>query len=117
MNFKHYINDRFIVFLNLIAILLAIINVLVVVVRIDTTQKVSVIRFDTTQQLSGFERVPTTQLYQLAIIPLIILAIHMIIAMKLRETNRKASVYILTLASIATVFSIIVATAILNLHR
>jgi uncharacterized BrkB/YihY/UPF0761 family membrane protein len=118
MSIKTYLHDRFLFFLTLILTLLTILHILLVVVRVDTTQRVSVLRYNTTQTLEGgFERGPTNDLYQLAVMPVVILIIHVLFAYILREKNRTASIYTLALGVVGMVFSVVVSSALLNLHR
>jgi len=117
MSLHSYIHDKLTVFMNLVLILLGLFNIILVVLRIDTTQAAAVIRFNTSLGIAGFERADTSQLYQFALIPLIIVISQTLLAWKVHKMKRATSLLVLGLGIIALIFSIVVSTAILNLHR
>jgi hypothetical protein len=117
MNLKLYIHDKQINFLNLVLALLGLFNILLVVLRVDTTQSVAIIRNNTTLGLAGFEKARSTALYEFAFIALVIFSAHTVLAVRLREEKRAVSILSLGLGIVAMIFLIVVTTSVLSLHR
>ncbi len=117
MSIKGYINDKYVIFFNLILILMGVFNVLLVILRIDTTQSVAFISANTTLSRPGFEPGSTVQLYRFAIIPIVIVAMQTLLAWRMHSIKRGISMLALSLGMVLMVFSIVVSSAILNLHR
>ncbi len=117
MNFKSYIHDKQVIFLNLALILLGFFNVLLVVLRVDTTQSVAIVRNNTTLGLAGFEKDNSTSLYQFAIIAVLVVVVHTILAIRLRDSKRALGLLTLGLGVVALLFLIVVTTSVLSVHR
>lgn len=117
MNLKTYIHDKQVIFLNLVLLLLGVFTMLLVLLRVDTTQSVAILRNNTTLGLAGFEKADSSSLYQFALIALVISLAHTAVAIRLRESKRALSVLALALGMIAQLFLIVVTTSILSLHR
>lgn len=117
MNFKSYIHDKVTVFFSLVVILLGIFNSLLVVLRVDTTQSVAIIRNNTTLGLFGFEKAPSSALYQFLFIALLIMVGNIVISIRVHSMKRGASLLVLGLTMVVQVFLIVISTAILGLHR
>jgi hypothetical protein len=96
---------------------MGIFNVILVVLRIDTTQSAAIIRNNTALGLAGFEKSSSTQLYQFALLPVALVAIHTVLAWRIHGLKRALSVLVLSLGLVSVLFSIVIATAILNLNR
>jgi len=117
MHFKSYINDKVVVFFNLVVILLGIFNSLLIVLRVDTTQSVAIIRNNTTLGLAGFERASSSALYQFLLIALLITIGNTVVSIRVHNIKRGVSLTVLGLTIVALVFLTIISTAILGLHR
>lgn len=113
---KKYLQDRPILFLNLVVILGAIINVLAIVLRIDTSKSVAIIRYRTSLDLAGFDRSSVSDLYSFAIAALLFAVLAVVLSAKMYSQRRMLSLLLLSLTIIALVFNLIVSGAILNLQ-
>jgi len=113
---KKYFQDRSILFLNLVVILGAIINVIAVTLRINTSQSIAIIRYQVALGLAGFQRASVVQLYSFAIAALLMAAVAVLLSARLYKQRRSLSLLILWLTIIALVFNLIVSGAILNLQ-
>lgn len=117
MSIKAYIHDKLAIFFNLVLIFLGIFNILLVVLKIDTSQSAAIIRYNTTLGLAGFEKSSSSALYQFALMPLLIVAVQTVLAWRLHGLKRGLSILALSLGMVAVLFSIVVSSAILSLHR
>ena len=117
MNLKSYVHDKQVIFLNLVLLLLGVFTMLLVLLRVDTTQSVAIIRNNTTLCLAGFEKGDSSALYQFALIALVVSLAHTVISIRFRESKRALSVLALGLGMIAQLFLIVITTSILSLHR
>ena len=117
MNFKSYIHDKQLIFLNLVLVLLGIFNILLVILRVDTTQAVAIIRNNTTLGLAGFEKADTSSLYLFAVVALIVVVAHTLLAVRLRDNKRSLAILSVGLGMTAVLFHIVVTTSVLSLHR
>jgi hypothetical protein len=111
---KKYFQDRPVLFLNLIVVLGALINVISVVLRIDTSQTVAITRYQAS--LGLFERGSTTELYSFAIAAVVIAVAAILLSARLYWLRRSLSLVVLLLAIITLLFNLIVSGAILNLQ-
>ena len=117
MTIKAYIHDRLTIFFNLLLILLGLFNILLVIFRVDLSRSAALVSVNTTLERSGFQRGSAAQLYQFAVIPLVIVVMQSVISWRMHGIKRGISVLILSLGIVAIVFSIVVSSAILNLNR
>ena len=117
MHLKSYINDKIVVFFNLLVILVGVFATLLVLLRVDTTQAVAIIRNNTTLGLAGFEKSSASSLYQFMIIAIMIMVGNTVISMRVHAIKRGASLLVLGLSLIAEVFLVVISAAILGLHR
>ena len=117
MNLKSYIHDKKTIFFNIVLVLIGLLDVLLVVVRIDTTQSVAIIRNNTTLGLTGFDKSSTSSLYQFVIIALLVVVFHTLFSIRIHSIKKALSPIVLGLGIIALVFLWVVSSAILGLHR
>lgn len=117
MNLKTYIHDKQLVFANIALILVGLYGVLLTVLRVDTTQTAAIVRNNTTLGLAGFEKAGSESLYQLALISFLVVLIHTFLSIRLRPKSRVYAGMSLALGIIAEVFLVVVASALLSLHR
>lgn len=113
---KKYFQDRPILFLNLLVVLGALINVISVVLRIDTSQTVTTTRYQVALGLGGFERGSPNELYSFAIAAIVIAITAILLSARIYWLRRAVSLVILALAIVALFFNLIVSGAILNLQ-
>lgn len=113
---KKYFQDRPILFLNLIVILGAIINIFAIALRIDTTQTVTIIRYQVALGLSGFQRANTLQLYGFIFLAILISIFAVFFSAKIYQQRRSLSLMVLSLTIIALLFNLIISNAVLNLQ-
>jgi hypothetical protein len=113
---KKYFQDRPILFLNLVVVLGAIINIVAVVLRINTNQSVAIIRYQVSLGLAGFERASVLQLYSFPVMAALIAIAAVILSARLYNIKRYLSLLILSLSIVALFFNLIVSGAILNLQ-
>lgn len=116
MSIKAYVHDKQAVFLNLVLILAGVFNILLVVLRIDTSKAAVFIRYNTTLGRAGYERASATDLYQFALIPLLIVVVQTVLAWRLHGLKRGLSVLVLSLGIVAVIFSIVVTIAIFGIN-
>ena len=114
MSIKAYVHDKQAVFLNLILIFAGIINILLVVLRIDTSKAAVFIRVNKELGFAGFEKASPNSLYQFILIPLLIVFVQTFLSLRLHRLKRGLSVLVLRLGIVAVVFSIVVTDAILG---
>jgi hypothetical protein len=117
MSFRAYIHDKIAIFLNLVLVLLAIFNVLLVLLKVDTSRSSAIIANNTLLGLAGFDKTAVSGLYQFAIIPVVIVAIQSFLAWRLHSTKRQLALMTLGFGIIAVIFSIVVSGAILEVNR
>lgn len=113
---KKYFQDRTILFLNLIVIIGATINVIAVMLRINTSQSIAIIRYQVALGMAGFQRASVVQLYSFPLMALVIALAAILISARLYHKRRALGVLFLVLAVIALFFNLIVSGAILNLQ-
>lgn len=113
---KKYFQDRPILFLNLVVILGALINIITVSLRVDTSQTVTTIRYIIALDLAGFKQGTATQLYGFAAIAAIMAIVAIILSVRLYSQRRSLSLLVLSLTVVALLFNLIVSGAILNLQ-
>ena len=113
---KKYFQDRPILFLNLLVVLGALINVISVVLRIDTSQTVAITRYQVALGLAGFERGSTAELYSFAAASILIAVIAIFLSARVYWLRRSISLVVLSLAIVALFFNLVVSCAILNLQ-
>ncbi|HUD03345.1 MAG TPA: hypothetical protein VMR51_00955 [Patescibacteria group bacterium] len=113
---KKYFQDRPILFLNLIVVLLSLINIIATVLRINTSHSIAIIRYQVALGLAGFQRASVFQLYGFALLALVITVVAIILSARLYTQRRMLSILILSLTIIALFFNLIVSGAILNLQ-
>jgi hypothetical protein len=113
---KKYFQDRPILFLNLIVVLLTLIDIIATVLRIDTSQSIAIIRYRVALGLAGFQRAGVFQLYGFALAAVLIAAVAIILSARLYNQRRSLSILILSLTLIALFFNLVVSGAILNLQ-
>jgi hypothetical protein len=113
---KKYLQDRPILFLNLVVILGAIINVIAVILRIDTSQTATTIRYRMSLGLAGYENASVSQLYGFALAAIIIAIVAVFVSARLYSQKRSLSLVVLCLTLVALIFNLIVSGAILNLQ-
>jgi hypothetical protein len=113
---KKYFQDRAILFLNLVVILGALINIVTTVLRINTGHTGAIIRYQVSLGLDGFQRASVYQLYSFAVMAALIAITTIILSARLFVLKRSLSLLILALAIVALFFNLIVSGAILNLQ-
>ena len=113
---KKYFQDRPILFLNLVVILGALINVISTSLRIDTSRTAAIIRYQSELGLSGFPKGSNTELFSFAIMAVVIAVFAILLSARLYHQRRTLSLLILSLTIIALLFNLIVSGAILNLQ-
>lgn len=116
MNLKSYFNDKQVIFMNLVLLLLSAFIILSVILS-DTSQSVVIIRNNTSLGLAGFEKADPAALYQFAIIALVIALAHTALAVRLREAKRPLAILTLGLGMVALVFLVVVSSLVLSLNR
>lgn len=113
---KKYFQDRPILFLNLVVILGALINIITVSLRIDTSRTAAIIRYQSELGLGGFPKGSNTELFSFAIIAVVIAAVAIFMSARLYHQRRTLSLLILSLSVVALLFNLIVSGSILNLQ-
>lgn len=117
MNFRTYIHDKQLIFMNIVLVLLTVFTTLLVLLRVDVTQSIAIIRNNTTLGLSGFEKADTKSLYLFIVITLLVTVFHTVFSMRIRPQARTVSFIAIGLGIVAQVFLLVVSSAILSLHR
>jgi hypothetical protein len=110
---KKYFQDRPVLFLNLIVVLGALINIITVALRIDTSKTVTITRYQAA--FNSFDRGGVIEVYAFLFAAILIAATAIILSARLYWSQRSTSLVILMLAIIALLFNLIVSGAILNL--
>jgi hypothetical protein len=113
---KKYFQDRPILFLNLVVVLGAIINIIAISLRIDTSRTAAIIRYESALGLSGFPKGTTTDLYGFVIVAILMAIVAVLLSARLHAQRRELSLTVLSLTVIALLFNLIVSGAILNLQ-
>ena len=113
---KKYFQDRPILFLNLIVVLSALINVISTMLRIDSSQKIVVLRYQVALGLAGFQRGSVVQLYSFAIAAFLFAVVAILLSARLYKQKRDLSILILSLTIVALLFNLVVSDAILKLQ-
>lgn len=113
---KKYFQDRPILFLNLIVLFGAAINVIAIVLRINTSQSLVIVRYQLALGLAGFQRGSVSQLYTFAIAAMLFAAVGVVMGARLYFLKRYLSILILSLTVVILLFNLIVSASILNLQ-
>jgi len=113
---KKYFQDRPILFLNIAIVATALLNVIVSVIRIDTSKPVAIIRYQASEQLTGYSRADTNDLYSFAIASILFALVAIFLSTKLFTQSRMLSMLLLSLTLIVLVFTFVVSNAIYNLR-
>jgi hypothetical protein len=113
---KKYFQDRPILFLNLVVVLGAVMNVIAVLIRVDTSQSSAVIRYQAELGLSGFPLGSSSELYSFALAAVLMAFVAIFMSAKLYSVRRSLSLTLLSLTLIALLFNLVVSGAILNLQ-
>jgi H+/Cl- antiporter ClcA len=113
---KKYFQDRTLLFLNLIVVLLALINIIAAVLRINTSQSIAIIRYQVALGLAGYQRASVWQLYSFALAAVLMGVVAVFLSARIYKERRVLSILVLSLTIIALIFNLIVAGAILNLQ-
>lgn len=113
---KKYFQDRPILFLNLIVVLGALINIISTVLRIDSSQKIVILRYQVAMGLAGFQRAEVMQLYSFAVAALLMSVVAIFISARLYHQRRALSILVLSLTIVALFFNLVVSDAILKLQ-
>lgn len=113
---KKYFQDRTILFLNIAIVAVTLLNVIVAVVRIDTSKTVAIVRYQPYELLTGYSRASTTDLYSFAVASLFFAAVALLLSAKFFTQKRLMSVMLLSLTLIVLVFNFVVSNAIYNLR-
>jgi hypothetical protein len=110
---KKYFQDRPILFLNLIVVLGALINVISVVLRIDTSKTITFTRYQAA--LNTYDRGGIIELYAFAFCAILIAVSATLLSARMYSKNRGVSLVVLMLGVIALWFNIAVSDAIFNI--
>ena len=113
---KKYFQDRPILFLNLVVVLGSLINIIAVLLRVDTSRDVSIVRYQAALGLSGYPKGSVAELYSFAVFAVLVTAISVFLSARLYTQKRALSVLLLWLTIITLFFNLIVSGAILNLQ-
>ncbi|HPW48217.1 hypothetical protein KBB76_02440 [Candidatus Saccharibacteria bacterium] len=113
---KKYFQDRPLLFLNLVVVFGALINVVTTALRINTSQSIAIIRYQVNLGLAGFQRASNYHLYTFTIAAVLIAVMGILLSARLFNIKRSLSVLVLALTIIALVFNLIVSWAVLNLQ-
>lgn len=113
---KKYFQDRPILFLNLVVVLGALINIIATTLRIDTSRSVSIVRYQAALGLSGYPKGNVAELYSFAAFALLVAVVAIILSARLYKRERALSLLVLCLTIVVLLFNLIVAAAILNLQ-
>ena len=113
---KKYFQDRPVLFLNLVVILGAAINLIATVLLIDTSRTAATVRYESTLGLGGFPKGTPIDLYSFAAVTILVTFVSIFMSARLYTQIRLLSLVVLTLAIVALLFNLIVAQAILNLQ-
>lgn len=112
---KKYFQDRAILLLNTIVVLLAVFSVLVVVFKIDTSQTVAILRYQAELGLAGYQRAAASELYSFAIAGVLFATTGVLLAARLYHIKRAFSLTCLWLSALVILLNIIVSFSILSL--
>lgn len=113
---KKYFQDRPILFLNLVVVLGALINIIAILLRIDTSRTISIFRYQAALGLGGYPQGSVTELYSFAVFAALIALVAVFLSARLYRQKRALSILLLWLTIIALLFNLIVSGAILNLQ-
>lgn len=113
---KKYFQDRPILFLNLVVILGALINIIAPLAWIDTSQSVATVRYIAALDIAGYIQGGATELYGFAVFSAIISVVAILVSARLYSQKRALSLLILSLTIIVLLFNLIISGAILNLQ-
>jgi hypothetical protein len=117
MELKKYLQDRPILFMNILSIFLAIFGILATLIRVDTGSSTAIIRYEVWKGIiTGGVQGSAYELYSFAGISLIIIIGGLFLAYRLNKLERSFAIVTLFLVIVALIFNIIVSNAILNLQ-
>jgi len=117
MELKKYLQDRPILFMNILSIFLALFGILATLVRVDTGSSTAIVRYEVWKGiLTGGVQASVYELYSFALVSLVIVTGGLFLAYRLNKLDRSFAITTLFLVIIALIFNIIVSNAILNLQ-
>lgn len=114
---KKYFHDRFVVLLISINTFLALLNSMLVLLRLDSgASDVYIVRYRANLGIDGFTRGGPEPLIAFVVFGLLVLVIHIILSIRVYSIRRHFAVTILTLGTLLLCLSIIVSNALLILR-
>ena len=114
---KKYLQDRPILFLNLLIVSLSAITVISSFVSVDTSKQLAIVSYNLAEGLDGYTKTDNIyELYYFAFVSVLITAVAVFLSTKLYKQKRMMSLMLLALTVIVLVFNLIVSLAIFNLQ-
>lgn len=114
---KKYIHDRFVVLLISINAFLALLNSLLILLRLDGGgSDVYIVQYRANLGLSAFKRGGPESLVAFVVFGLLVLVLHVVLSIRVYSVRRQYAVTILALGTLLLCLSIIVSNALLILR-
>jgi hypothetical protein len=111
---KKYFQDRPVLFLNLLVVLGALMNI-ITMLFIDTSQTVTTIRYDVVTGVA-LDRGSPTELYSFALAAVIIAMTAILLSARVYWQRRSVSLVVLSFAIVALFFNLIVSSMLLAIQ-
>lgn len=115
-NLKTFLADKVTLLMTLVSFLMVAFNILSVLLQLNTAKTVAIVRYNSIS-LPEFVRGDTRSLYVFLLAPLVFLATHLVIAVKMHEKNRGLSIIVMGMSYIILLFGIIVSGAVIGANR
>lgn len=107
--------DKWVVFLWLVNILLTLFSILLVLFSIDTERSIKIVRYKTSLGPAGFESGPTSQLYSFILMAIIIGVAAIVLSKKVYPLRRNLALLVIVLSIVAHLFNLVVSNSLLSL--
>ncbi len=115
-NLKALLSDKMILLLSLVGLLLALFNILLVTLQVDTTQTVAITRYNLINGQT-FTRGNTRSIYVMALAPAVFFVINSLLSARIHQKQRLLSILICSFSIVVLLFSVVVSSAIINVNK
>jgi glucan phosphoethanolaminetransferase (alkaline phosphatase superfamily) len=114
---KKYLQDRPILFLNILLIAIMLLTVTFSFLTIDSSKQLAIVSYNLSEGLDGYVKTDKIyELYYFGLSSVLFTAVAVFLSTKLYKQKRMMSLLLLSLTSIVLMFNFIVSVAILNLQ-
>ena len=113
---SHYWHDRVLLTWLTLVGLLALVNLLIVFLRVDSSQATTELVYWTVGGVPQFDIQPANRLYVFGLYPLVVAVVSGAVSFRLFRSARSLACLVLVLAALVVVINLVVANSVLQLQ-